>query len=123
MQDKTLAFIGDSLGRQQFQSLMCMVTVGEERARHVKARHAVRPDGWAYRVGHHWNRGKLSANTTPLSGGKEVLKDDSSDPVAAGERVFNETNPGFSSIAFYEEGKELQLVKMMDAVKPEQSWP
>ncbi|XP_057806615.1 protein trichome birefringence-like 14 isoform X2 [Salvia miltiorrhiza] len=216
MQDKTLAFIGDSLGRQQFQSLMCMVTGGEERADVldvgreyglVKARHAVRPDGWAYRfpitnttilfywsaslcdlepinssnpvtnfamhldrppaflrrylhkfdvlvlnTGHHWNRGKLNANrwvmyvngvpntnrktmdiagaknlsihsivkwvdeqlplfpglkaflrslsprhffngdwntggtcdnTTPLSGGKEVLKDDSSDSVAA----------------------------------------
>ncbi|GKD52068.1 trichome birefringence-like protein 14 [Tanacetum coccineum] len=58
MQDKTLAFIGDSLGRQQFQSLMCMITGGEER--HdvedvgkkyglVKARGSVRPDGWAYR--------------------------------------------------------------------------
>lgn len=216
MQDKTLAFVGDSLGRQQFQSLMCMVTGGEERADVldvgreyglVKARHAVRPDGWAYRfpitnttilyywsaslcdlepidasnratnfamhldrppaflrryihkfdvlvlnTGHHWNRGKLNANrwvmyvngvpntnrktadiggaknltihsivkwvdeqlplypglkaflrslsprhffngdwntggtcdnTTPLSGGKEVLKDESSDSVAA----------------------------------------
>ncbi|KAK7275352.1 hypothetical protein RIF29_16465 [Crotalaria pallida] len=30
MQDKTIAFIGDSLGRQQFQSLRCMVTGGEE---------------------------------------------------------------------------------------------
>nr|XP_043629312.1 protein trichome birefringence-like 14 [Erigeron canadensis]XP_043629314.1 protein trichome birefringence-like 14 [Erigeron canadensis] len=58
MQDKTMAFIGDSLGRQQFQSLMCMITGGEER--HdvqdvgkeyglVKARGSVRPDGWAYR--------------------------------------------------------------------------
>lgn len=216
MQDKTLAFIGDSLGRQQFQSVMCMVTGGEERADvlnvgHeyglVKARGAVRPDGWAYRfpitnttilyywsaslcdlepinasspvtnfamhldrppaflrnflhkidvlvlnTGHHWNRGKLNANrwimyvggvpntnrktldiagaknltihsivkwvdaqlpshpglkaffrsisprhffngdwntggtcdnTTPLSGGKEVLNDESSDSVAA----------------------------------------
>lgn len=216
MQDKTLAFIGDSLGRQQFQSIMCMVTGGEERADvlnvgHeyglVKARGAVRPDGWAYRfpitnttilyywsaslcdlepinasspvtnfamhldrppaflrnflhkfdvlvlnTGHHWNRGKLNANrwimyvsgapntnrkiadiagaknltihsivkwvdsqlpshpglkaffrslsprhffngdwntggtcdnTTPLSSGKEVLKDESSDSVAA----------------------------------------
>ncbi|EYU28320.1 hypothetical protein MIMGU_mgv1a004005mg [Erythranthe guttata] len=218
MKDKTLAFIGDSLGRQQFQSLMCMVTGGEER--HdvldvgyeyglVKARGAVRPDGWAYRfpitnttilyywsaslcdlepidpsnpkttdfamhldrppaflrtflprfnvlvlnTGHHWNRGKLQANrwvmyvngvpntnrkiadifgarnltvhsiakwvneqlplypglkaflrtmsprhffngdwntggtcdnTTPLSGGKEVVEDDSSDPLTAG---------------------------------------
>ncbi|CAK9159218.1 unnamed protein product [Ilex paraguariensis] len=57
MQDKTLAFIGDSLGRQQFQSLMCMITGGEERADVLdvgkeyglaKARGAVRPDGWAY---------------------------------------------------------------------------
>ncbi|GMY12512.1 Protein trichome birefringence-like 14 [Fagus crenata] len=30
MQDKTVAFIGDSLGRQQFQSLMCMATGGEQ---------------------------------------------------------------------------------------------
>ncbi|KAK6941274.1 Trichome birefringence-like, N-terminal domain [Dillenia turbinata] len=58
MKDKTLAFVGDSLGRQQFQSLMCMVTGGIERpdvldvGREyglVKARGAVRPDGWAYR--------------------------------------------------------------------------
>ncbi|KAI3724782.1 hypothetical protein L1987_64547 [Smallanthus sonchifolius] len=58
MQDKTLAFIGDSLGRQQFQSLMCMITGGEERDDVedvgkvyglVKARGSVRPDGWAYR--------------------------------------------------------------------------
>nr|GMC76168.1 protein trichome birefringence-like 14 [Ipomoea batatas]GMC77583.1 protein trichome birefringence-like 14 [Ipomoea batatas] len=58
MENKTLAFIGDSLGRQQFQSLMCMITGGEERTDvlnvgHeyglVKARGAVRPDGWAYR--------------------------------------------------------------------------
>lgn len=58
MQNKTLAFIGDSLGRQQFQSLMCMVTGGEERPDIldvgkeyglVKARGQVRPDGWAYR--------------------------------------------------------------------------
>ncbi|XP_071720369.1 protein trichome birefringence-like 14 isoform X2 [Rutidosis leptorrhynchoides] len=58
MQDKTLAFIGDSIGRQQFQSLMCMVTGGEERQDVedvgkeyglVKARGSIRPDGWAYR--------------------------------------------------------------------------
>ncbi|XP_050206847.1 protein trichome birefringence-like 14 isoform X2 [Mercurialis annua] len=58
MRDKTIAFIGDSLGRQQFQSLMCMATGGEWRldvenvgAEYglVKARGAVRPDGWAYR--------------------------------------------------------------------------
>lgn len=57
MQDKTIAFIGDSLGRQQFQSLMCMVTGGEfnleveDVGREyglVKARGAIRPDGWAY---------------------------------------------------------------------------
>ncbi|XP_027919954.1 protein trichome birefringence-like 14 [Vigna unguiculata] len=126
MQDKTIAFIGDSLGRQQFQSLMCMATGGEESPEVqnvgweyglVKARGAIRPDGWAYRfpktnttilyywsaslsdlqplnisdklsnvamhldrppafmsrflhrfdvlvlnTGHHWNRGKLTAN-------------------------------------------------------------
>lgn len=126
MHNKTVAFIGDSLGRQQFQSLMCMVTGGEERPDVlnvgwefglVKARGHVRPDGWAYRfpstnttilyywsaslcnleplnitnplsdvamhldqppeflrsflhkfdilvlnTGHHWNRGKLTAN-------------------------------------------------------------
>ncbi|GAB2267526.1 hypothetical protein Dimus_002506 [Dionaea muscipula] len=58
MQDTTLAFIGDSLGRQQFQSLMCMITAGKERpdvmdvGREyglVKARGHARPDGWAYR--------------------------------------------------------------------------
>jgi hypothetical protein len=27
MQDKTIAYVGDSLGRQMFQSMMCMVTV------------------------------------------------------------------------------------------------
>ncbi|KAK4755941.1 hypothetical protein SAY87_009698 [Trapa incisa] len=126
MKDKTIAFVGDSLGRQQFQSLLCMVTggirrldvkdVGKEYGL-VKARHAIRPGGWAYRfpetnttiifywstslcdlkpinrsnhsteyamhldrppsflqrfipgfdvlvlnTGHHWNRGKISAN-------------------------------------------------------------
>ncbi|KAI3863023.1 hypothetical protein MKX03_004114 [Papaver bracteatum] len=58
MKDKTIAIIGDSLGRQQFQSLMCMVTGGEFREDVVdvgweyglvKARGAARPDGWAYR--------------------------------------------------------------------------
>ncbi|KAI4351478.1 hypothetical protein L6164_005844 [Bauhinia variegata] len=58
MQDKTIAFIGDSLGRQQFQSLMCMASGGEESPEVenvgweyglVKPRGAIRPDGWAYR--------------------------------------------------------------------------
>ncbi|XAR67195.1 hypothetical protein NMG60_11013669 [Bertholletia excelsa] len=217
MRDKTFAFVGDSLGRQQFQSLMCIVTggknmpnvldVGREYGL-VKSRGSIRPDGWAYRfpntnttilyywsaslcdleplnisnpatdfamhldrppaflqrfihkfdvlvlnTGHHWNRGKFKANrwimhvggkpntdrkiapiggaknftiysivnwvdsqlpkypglkaffrtisprhffngewntggtcdnTTPLSGGKEVEEDESSDPIAAG---------------------------------------
>lgn len=57
MQDKTIAFIGDSLGRQQFQSLLCMVSGGVEKPDVedvgwkyglVKPRGAVRPDGWAY---------------------------------------------------------------------------
>lgn len=67
MQNKTVAFIGDSLGRQQFQSLMCMVTEGEERPDVlnvgwefglVKEKGHVRPDGWAYRF--------PSTNTTIL---------------------------------------------------------
>lgn len=58
MQDKTIAFIGDSLGRQQFQSLMCMASGGEEHPEVESvewkyglsvARGAIRPDGWAYR--------------------------------------------------------------------------
>ncbi|XP_038985316.1 protein trichome birefringence-like 14 isoform X1 [Phoenix dactylifera] len=67
MQHKTIALVGDSLGRQQFQSLMCMVTggkyspevidVGKEYGL-VKARGATRPDGWAYRF--------PSTNTTIL---------------------------------------------------------
>ncbi|KAK4344351.1 hypothetical protein RND71_037445 [Anisodus tanguticus] len=126
MQNKTLAFIGDSLGRQQFQSLMCMITGGKDRPNVLDVGHeyglvqshgSARPDGWAYRfpdtkttilyywsaslcdltpinpsdpatdyamhldrppyflshflprfdvvvlnTGHHWNRGKLNAN-------------------------------------------------------------
>ncbi|CAH8265090.1 unnamed protein product [Arabidopsis lyrata] len=58
MQNKTIAFIGDSLGRQQFESLMCMATGGKERPEVqnvgweyglVKPKGAPRPDGWAYR--------------------------------------------------------------------------
>ncbi|RLN04874.1 protein trichome birefringence-like 14 isoform X1 [Panicum miliaceum] len=29
MQDKTIAYVGDSLGRQMFESMMCMVTGGK----------------------------------------------------------------------------------------------
>lgn len=58
MQDKTIAFVGDSLGRQQFQSLMCMVTGGEEipevqdvgKEYGLSTPHgASRPNGWAFR--------------------------------------------------------------------------
>ncbi|XP_047079758.1 protein trichome birefringence-like 14 [Lolium rigidum] len=58
MRHKTLAFIGDSLGRQQFMSMMCIAT-GGKRSREVedvgwkygldKAPHARRTEGWAYR--------------------------------------------------------------------------
>lgn len=67
MKHKTIAFVGDSLGRQQFQSLMCMVTGGEEMPEVldvgkkyglVKAKGSIRPDGWAYRF--------PSTNTTIL---------------------------------------------------------
>ncbi|KNA16841.1 hypothetical protein SOVF_085550 [Spinacia oleracea] len=58
MQDKTIAFVGDSLGRQQFQSLMCMVTGGEEipEVQDVGRKYGLstpqggaRPNGWAFR--------------------------------------------------------------------------
>ncbi|ESW10641.1 hypothetical protein PHAVU_009G226300 [Phaseolus vulgaris] len=76
MQHKTLAFVGDSLGRQQFQSLMCMITAGKET--HdvedvgkeyglILSEGAVRPDGWAYRF--------LSTNTTILYYWSAVLCD------------------------------------------------
>ncbi|KAK3133271.1 hypothetical protein QOZ80_6AG0534480 [Eleusine coracana subsp. coracana] len=58
MKHKTLAFVGDSLGRQQFQSMMCIATGGKYTPEVedvgwkyglVKAPGALRPDGWAYR--------------------------------------------------------------------------
>ncbi|ESW26564.1 hypothetical protein PHAVU_003G129900 [Phaseolus vulgaris] len=67
MQNKTLAFVGDSLGRQQFQSLMCMVSGGEDKLRVedvgreyglVIADGSGRPNGWAFRFS--------STNTTIL---------------------------------------------------------
>ncbi|KAM0949124.1 putative PMR5 domain, PC-Esterase [Dioscorea sansibarensis] len=67
MQGKTIALVGDSLGRQQFQSLMCMVTGGKENSEVedvgleyglVQEPGATRPAGWAYRF--------PSTNTTIL---------------------------------------------------------
>nr|XP_034599389.1 protein trichome birefringence-like 14 [Setaria viridis] len=67
MQDKTIAYVGDSLGRQMFQSMMCIVTGGKQRPDvedvgaeygFVLAPGAKKPDGWAYRF--------LSTNTTIL---------------------------------------------------------
>ncbi|KAJ6848598.1 protein trichome birefringence-like 14 [Iris pallida] len=58
MKHKTIALVGDSLGRQQFQSLMCMVTGGRENPEVedigrqyglIKQHGATRPDGWVYR--------------------------------------------------------------------------
>ncbi|KAI5415298.1 variant 2, Protein trichome birefringence-like 16 [Lathyrus oleraceus] len=67
MQNKTLAFVGDSLGRQQYQSMMCMVSggvemndvedVGKEYGL-IVAGGSARPNGWAYRFS--------STNTTIL---------------------------------------------------------
>jgi len=57
MKNQTLAFVGDSLGRQQFQSMMCIATAGKYSPEVedvgwkyglVKAPGALRPDGWAY---------------------------------------------------------------------------
>ncbi|CAK7352412.1 unnamed protein product [Dovyalis caffra] len=67
MRNKTLAFVGDSLGRQQFQSLMCMITGGRESPEVmdvgkeyglVVPKGGARPNGWAYRF--------ASTNTTVL---------------------------------------------------------
>lgn len=67
MQDKTIAYVGDSLGRQMFQSMMCMVASEKDHSdvEHVGSeygfaltRHAKRPHGWAYRF--------RSTNTTIL---------------------------------------------------------
>lgn len=71
MQDKTIAFVGDSLGRQQFQSLMCMVTGGKESPDvedvgfeygFVTPPGGARPSGWAFRfpgtnttILYHWS--------------------------------------------------------------------
>ncbi|KAF8092176.1 hypothetical protein N665_0422s0012 [Sinapis alba] len=71
MQNKTLAFVGDSLGRQQFQSMMCMITGGKERPDvldvgpefgFITPEGGARPNGWAYRfpetnttVLYHWS--------------------------------------------------------------------
>ncbi|KAG6556463.1 hypothetical protein Mapa_002408 [Marchantia paleacea] len=60
MKNKVMAFVGDSLGRQQFQSLMCMLTEGkEEEDGNVEdvakdwglapAPGYLRGKGWAYR--------------------------------------------------------------------------
>uniref|UniRef100_A0A2K1ZSD1 Uncharacterized protein n=1 Tax=Populus trichocarpa TaxID=3694 RepID=A0A2K1ZSD1_POPTR len=58
MQHKTIAFIGDSIGRQQFQSLMCMATGGEDSSEVenvgeayglIKLPEATRPNDFAYR--------------------------------------------------------------------------
>lgn len=58
MQHKTIAFVGDSLGRQQFQSMMCMITGGRQypdvedigyQYGLIIPPGALRPEGWAYR--------------------------------------------------------------------------
>ncbi|KAH7282082.1 hypothetical protein KP509_35G011300 [Ceratopteris richardii] len=58
MQNKVVVFVGDSIGRQQYQSLMCMLTGGDDEAPVedaaapyglVKRPGAIRPDGYAQR--------------------------------------------------------------------------
>ncbi|XP_010461308.1 PREDICTED: protein trichome birefringence-like 14 [Camelina sativa] len=67
MQNKTIAFIGDSLGRQQFQSLMCMASGGKDSP-------DVQNVGWEYGLvkakGNHW---VMHVNGTRVQG--EYLKD------------------------------------------------
>jgi hypothetical protein len=61
MRHKTLAFVGDSLGREQFQSMMCIATAGQHspevedvgwRYGIVKASTPFTPGGSAYRFPH-----------------------------------------------------------------------
>jgi len=76
MRNKTLAFVGDSLGRQQFQSLMCMISGGKDKL-HVEdvgreygltiADGSARPNGWAFRFS--------STNTTILYYWSAILCD------------------------------------------------
>ncbi|KAH7302477.1 hypothetical protein KP509_23G075000 [Ceratopteris richardii] len=65
MKNKVIAFVGDSIGRQQYQSLMCMLTGGKddidvqdvgEAYGLVKQLGSVRPEGVAHRF--------VEANTT-----------------------------------------------------------
>lgn len=71
MQDKTIAYVGDSLGRQMFQSMMCMLAASGKHHSDVedvgskygmtqthRAKRPTRPVGWAYRF--------RSTNTTVL---------------------------------------------------------
>jgi hypothetical protein len=60
LRDKVVAFVGDSLGRQQLQSLLCMLTRGKDstrvtdvgsRFKFYKPRGARRPTGFAYHFG------------------------------------------------------------------------
>eukprot|EP00249_Psilotum_nudum_P004428 c17951_g1_i1 orf=410-1930(+) len=71
MQNKVLAFVGDSIGRQQYQSLMCLITAGKEELAvkdvsleygFFKPRGALRADGTAQRFSltnttiiYHWS--------------------------------------------------------------------
>ncbi|KAJ8629922.1 hypothetical protein MRB53_023245 [Persea americana] len=101
MQHKTVALVGDSLGRQQFQSLMCMVTGGKDSPEVVDvgseyglvkaaatdyAMHLDRPPAFlqyylhgfnvlVLNTGHHWNRGKLNVNRWVMYVGGEPIRD------------------------------------------------
>ncbi|KAJ8629904.1 hypothetical protein MRB53_023227 [Persea americana] len=100
MQHKTVALVGDSLGRQQFQSLMCMVTSGKDSSEVVDvgkplnitdpatnyAMHLDHPPAFlqhylhrfnvlVLNTGHHWNRGKLNVNRWVMYVGGEPIRD------------------------------------------------
>lgn len=86
MRDRTLAFVGDSLGRQQFLSLMCMITGGNSRTDvkdvgkqygFFKPRKGKRPNGWAYRfpstnttILYHWS--SCLCELKPLNAGNPL---------------------------------------------------
>ena len=68
MKNRVVAFVGDSLGREQFQSLMCMLTGGNDEAQVedvsesyglVKPPGAKRAEGTAQRLPQYYSTGQL----------------------------------------------------------------
>ncbi|OMO56090.1 hypothetical protein COLO4_35790 [Corchorus olitorius] len=93
MQNKTIAFIGDSLGRQQFESMMCMSSGGEVKdvtseyglVKPTGRPEGISPQGWVYRF--------TKTNTTILFHWSVTLCDQ--------VPLINKTDPAASSVALH----------------------